>query len=257
MVERREGNLAELERWDEVHDRAVKAEAAVALLKAGNKIKAADFGLANKTLAAAELAREAAASDFQDLVASLTPFSTAAVRRLESALALLESDAVMTRVPDGPARRSEAHALYSCAAYLGGRVLGEIPPMIWAQNAVADLIGRIIRNRMQNDGGMINALLRAQGLLHERAVVLSAKIGDSVPYPFEHAHEGITLRRFILPTIPPKESLGELTRATGEAAEKIAALYTRVFGRLAVTALEVERACGLPPLTSADHDDDG
>ena len=78
MVDRREDNLAALERWDAVHDRAVKAEAAVALLKAGNKIKATDFELDNKTLAAAEMALEAAESDFQDLFASLTPFSTAA-----------------------------------------------------------------------------------------------------------------------------------------------------------------------------------
>ena len=76
-------------------------------------------------------------------------------------------------------------------------------------------------------------------------------------YPFEHAHEGITLRRFALPSIPPKESIGDLTRTAGEAAERIGTLYARVLGRLAVTAEEVERACGLSPLTGADQDEAG
>jgi hypothetical protein len=255
MVRQRDANRAALERWDDVHGRAVKAAAAVALLKSGNKIKAADFGLDDRTLEAAEAAVARAGADFQKLSATLHQFSAAAARRIEQALALLESDAVAARMPDGPDRREEARALHPCAASLAGRIVQELVPVIWGQHTVVELAQVINRSHTANHPGLSNAILRAGQTLHERLQRLQARISDSLPYPFEHAQENISLRRFALPLIPPKESIGDLVSAAAEAVEKLGTLYTRVLGRLAVTAEEVERALGLPPLTIAQHDE--
>ena len=160
------------------------------------------------------------------------------------------------RVSDGPGRRLRGtRALYACAVDLGGRLVSELPRVIWAQNAVVDLAQRITRKRMANDPGMNNALLRALTLLHVRLTTLSGTIGDAVPYPFEHAHEGITLRRFVLPAVPPREAIGDLDLAAGgEAIDRIVTLYPGVLGRLAVTAEEVELALGLSPLSSGEEE---
>jgi predicted Zn finger-like uncharacterized protein len=256
LVPLRDLNIETHKRWDEVHGKAVLAASAVALLKAGAKLKPADFGLPDRTLEAAEAAVRKAGSEFQDLAASWTRFSTIAARRLELALALLESDVVVTRVSDGSARRDEARALYPCTAHLGGRIVSEQIPVLWARHTVIHLAQTITQGKTPNNPDWNNGLLRAVELLHTRVVTFQGKISDSVFYPFEHGQEHITLRRFALPIVPGKESIGDLVNAAGEAIEKISTLYLRVLGRLTVTAEEVERALGLPPLPGPDQDQD-
>ena len=124
----REENLSALREWDDLAPRAVQAESAVALLKAGNKIKAADFGLAKATLPAAESARDGAEAATRELSASIEPFGRAAARRLTAALGLLESDAVTARVPDGAIRRDEARALYPWPSSWAIGSCGNCPP---------------------------------------------------------------------------------------------------------------------------------
>ncbi len=70
-----------------------------------------------------------------------------------------------------------------------------------------------------------------------------------MPYPFEHAQNDISLRRFLLPIIPEPEAVGDLMNQGGEAIEKTAVLNRRILGRLAVVAEEVEHAIGLAPIT--------
>ena len=171
------------------------------------------------------------------------------------ALALLEADAVVARVPDGPARRDEARALYPCAAHVGGRLVRELFPVIWGQNAVVELAQKITQSKTPNHPGMNNGLVRAAAVLHDRLEELYWKIGDLIPYPFEHAQEDTTLGKFVLPEVPPKEAIGDLARVSFEAIDKLGTLYRRVLGRLAVTAEEVEKALNLPPLAVADSNE--
>ena len=76
------------------------------------------------------------------------------------------------------------------------------------------------------------------------------KVGDTIDYPFEHAQEDVTLARFVVPSLPDKDDVVEVLQAGDEAIDRLGGLYTAL-GRLAVTAEEVERALGLPPLECA------
>jgi hypothetical protein len=253
MLEARDGNVAALSRRGELHEKAILAEAAGTLLKAGVKIKAADFGLAAATPQEADAAGETAEAESRALSTAFDPFEAAAARRLALALGLLESDAVAARMPDGPARRDEAHALYPCAALLGGRLVRDLPPVLRAQQVVVRLVQACVQGNRQKDDVMVNACLRAGRQLHDRLEELRWKLGDSVIYPFEHAQEEISLDRFALPIVPQGDALGDVIEAGGEAIERIGTLYRRVLGRLAVTAEEVERAVGLQPLETAEQ----
>jgi hypothetical protein len=96
---------------------------------------------------------------------------------------------------------------------------------------------------------LINAILRAAAGLRDRLDEFRWKVGDAIEYPFEHADQDVTLARFALPPVlPEKDNIGDLMSASGEAIDRLSGLYCRTLGRLAVTAEEVERALGLPPI---------
>ena len=89
------------------------------------------------------------------------------------------------------------------------------------------------------------AVLRGGGALAESLETLRWKVGDTIYYPFEHAQENVTLARFVLPDpIPPKEDIQGLLQLSEAALDRLLGLYSRVLGRLALTAEEVERVSG-------------
>jgi hypothetical protein len=96
---------------------------------------------------------------------------------------------------------------------------------------------------------LINAMLRAAATLRNLLEELRRKVGDAIAYPFEHADENVTLARFVFPaSLPESNDIGGLLEASGEALDRLAGLYRRALGRLAVTVEEVERALGLTPI---------
>jgi hypothetical protein len=99
------------------------------------------------------------------------------------------------------------------------------------------------------DQPRINAVLRAAAALRDHLEETRWKVGDSIEYPFEHADENVTLGRFAFPPlIPAKDDIGALIEASGEALSRLVGLHRRALGRVALAALEVERALGLPPI---------
>jgi len=233
--------------WDDLQGRAAQAEAAVLLLRAGKAIQASGFGLVRATLPAAESARDAAEGAIQEHSKALGPFEEAAARRLSAALGLLQVEAVAARVPDGRALRDEASALYPCAAALGGRIAPELGSLARSIHATALLIGKFQEGKNEKDEPMINAILRGGRRVHERLTELKWKLGDAIPYPFEHAREGVTLGRYALPELPDPGDIGAMIRVGGEAQDRLIVLQHRILGRLAVTAEAVELALGFPP----------
>ncbi len=240
-------------KWVELHGRFVNAEAARFLLKAGNRIKAADFMLDAPTTQAAEGALRKAEFELRDLQADFESFNQAAATRLSVALGLLEADAISLRVPDGPARREEARALYPCANLLCGRLMGEISLMLRSLHALGVVCRLFSEGNHGKNESMINACLRGGNEVHDRLRELQWKIGDVISYPFEHAQENVSLTRFALPLIPQNNALGELLQVGEECSGRLTTLHQRVLGRLCVTAEEVERVLGLPPLTIPDQ----
>ena len=241
-------NLEAAERWGEANGRAVQAEAALALFRADKKVKAQVVNLPRATLGAADEALAQARTGTQAALADFEPFATLAAERLTLALGLLELDLVAARVADGAVLRDEARSLYPAATVLGRRVVPELSQFLPTFAAVGFLIKLFQAGKNDKDQAMINALLRGTQSLHERLTQLRWKVGDALGYPFEHAHQGITLGRFIIPNLPDAGAVGEVVQAADEAQDRVLDLHRRVLGRLAAAAEAVEVAIGLPPV---------
>jgi Zn-dependent protease with chaperone function len=234
---------------DEIRNRLYMADIALVFLKTGVWFKPAVFELKAASLQAAESARDQAIAALGELDKACEPFATAASRRLTHALALLEAEPVASRVADGKARRDEARALYRCAAHLAANVAPQIARLAHARLVLSGAVQAYHAGKDQKNEPLINAMLRAAAGLHDVLEESRWKIGNAIDYPFEHADENVTLAKFAFPTlVPEKNDIGGLMNASGEALDRIAGLYRRALGRLAVTAEEVERALGLLPI---------
>ncbi len=245
------------EREDDARRRLYQADVAWTFLKAGVPVKASEFGIDAATTASAERSRRQAESALAEIEAARAPLAEAAASRLTHALAILELDTALARVPDGPGRREEAHALYPCVAHLAGVVVPEILNIAHARGVLGGLLGAL-QGTKEPGPDRINAVLRAASRLRDDLEQFRRKVGDAIEYPFEHATEGITLGKFALPAaLPEKEQVGELMGSCGEAIDRLFGLYRRALGRLCVTAEEVEKALGLPPIELPESDPAG
>jgi hypothetical protein len=235
-------------RMEEVDDRLYRAEIALVFLKTGVVIKPETFELKAATPKAAESARERAESALRELDAASEPFAEAAARRITQAIALLEAEPVAARIAEGPARRDEARALYRCAAHLAANVAPQIARLARARRILLGSLESHQASKDPKNEPLVNAVLRAAATLRDR-LEFRWKVGDAIDYPFEHADEHVTLAKFAFPQlVPQKDDIGGLLEASGEALNRLAGLYQRAIGRLAVTAEEVERALGLEPI---------
>jgi Zn-dependent protease with chaperone function len=246
----RDDHLEVSKRWQKCQDQAVTAELALVLLKAGNRIKAADHGLKQASQEAAQAALMKAERAMTEIAQALEPFNAAAARRLTLALGLLESDDVAARVPGGPALRDEVRALYPCVAHLASRVLNDSIPLIRARVVLSPLIDTFNQGNNQKNQPLINAILRASSQLCDRLGEFKWKINDMIDYPFEHAQEGIGLARFALPLVPAKDDISALMETTDDVYQKLGATLARSLGRLCFAAEQVEQALGFSPIES-------
>jgi hypothetical protein len=245
----REACLAASERDTEISMRLIRAETARMMLKCDIKLDADEWGLRAPTVKAAGSVRDLALAEFQDLEAQFEPFTAAAARRLAQALSILEVDTVADRVAGGRDRREEAHSLYPCAAFLGDKVMGQLAPTMRAKEVLGLLVTRYSEGKNQKNEPLINAVLRGASDLRDKLEELRWRVGEAVDYPFEHAHEDITVGRFALPPVlPEKDDVGGLLDVAGAAIDRLQTLYRRALGRLTVTAEEVERVVGLEPI---------
>ena len=71
---------------------------------------------------------------------------------------------------------------------------------------------------------------------------------DPAIYPFQHAEEGMTLHKFVIPRVPDKTSFSDVLDTAHTALEHFYALHDRVYARLARIAEAAEQDAGLAPL---------
>jgi hypothetical protein len=136
---------------------------------------------------------------------------------------------------------------------LGGRVVGEMTPVVRGMSSLLQVIEKYNANRESEPH--VNAVLRAARTLHDALTALRTRVGDAVAYPFEHAQEGMTLGRFVFPPqLPDAKDVGGLLEVGREVYDRLVPLYTRALGRLCLTAEEVERALGLEPLVAVEDE---
>ena len=256
METHRDGALVAWKRWKQWFNEAASAELASMLLEAGAKIKADEFNLESATRRGADDKLQRSEAAAARALAALEPFTQAAVRRLTTALAILESDTVAARIPDGLALREEARALYPCAAHLGSRVTGETPLAYRASIVLKRLLAAYQAGKNQGNQPLVNAILRTSALLRERLEEFHWKVGDLIEYPFEHADEEISLSKYVLGVVPPKEEIGLLLEAADDSVQRMIGTFGRALGRLTHAAEEVEQVLGLPPIESEPPPDD-
>ena len=252
LLKRRGVNIRVAERWGKTVDRLAKADAALALCRAGKRVAPSVLDLPKLTPAAAESARAPAVAALDFMWGELDVFADLAARRIALAIGLLEHDLVVGRVPDGMILREEARLLLPVAAHLGGAVLPELARTIPALGTLGCLVGLFAAGKNDKDGPMIQAMLLGSQAAVDRLVALRRAVGDHLTYPFEHAQPGITLGGFALPAIPEVGAVSDVLGVGTEARDRLFDLHRRVLGRLAATAQAVEQAVGLPPLAVPD-----
>jgi hypothetical protein len=230
-------------RFDELATRNTQIETALLMAKADYKFSAKEFDLPASNLAAAEEAREETNAKIREVEQILNRFELAAARRIRLALCLLEADLVANRVPDGVPFREDARTLARVAGVLGRK---SVPAMIALMQPLRGMLGVLnkVKPNEQNQK-LINAALRGGREVHNALQTLKTNAGGSIPYPFEHAQESITVARFLLPEIPGHDDISGLIGAAQGAVENLISLQVRVIGRVILAVEAVEHTLGI------------
>lgn len=245
-------------RFDELATRNAEIETTLLMAKADYKFSAKEYKLPAANLEAAETAREETDDKIRQVEETLQRFELAAARRIRLALCLLEAELVANRVPDGAPFREDARALSRVASVLGRK---SVPAMIGLLQAYRGMMGVLTKFKPnEQNQKLINAALRGGRNVHDALETLKTNAGGSIPYPFEHAQESITVARFLLPDVPGHDNLSGLIDATQASVENLISLHVRVVGRLVIAVEAVEHTLGIrskttqnaSPSTSAD-----
>jgi hypothetical protein len=69
---------------------------------------------------------------------------------------------------------------------------------------------------------------------------------DATRYPFDHLEKGASIARYLLPEMPPPNSLGAIHAALTNVMTEGLRITTRAVSRLCVIVEQVETALGLP-----------
>jgi hypothetical protein len=230
-------------RFDELATRNAQIETALLMAKADYKFSAKEFDLPTSNLAAAEEAREETDAEIREVEQTLNRFEIAAARRIRLSLCLLEADLVANRVPDGVPFRNDARALARVAGVLGRK---SVPAMMALMQSLRGMLGVLNKFKPnEQNQKLINAALRGGRGVHDALEALKTNAGGSIPYPFEHAQESITVARFLLPEIPGHDNLSGLIEASQGAVENLISLQVRVIGRVILAVEAVEHTLGI------------
>jgi len=230
-------------RFDELATRNAQIESALFMARADYKFSAKEFDLPASNLAAAEEAREATDAEIRQIEETLNRFELAAARRIRLALCLLEADLVANRVPDGVPFREDARTLARTAGVLGRKT---VPAMMALAQSLRGMLGVLNKFKPnEQNQKLINAALRGGRSVHDALQALKTNAGGSIPYPFEHAQESITVARFLLPEIPAHDDVSGLIQASQGAIENLISLQVRVIGRVILAVEAVEQTLGI------------
>ncbi|MCP4659833.1 MAG: M48 family metalloprotease [bacterium] len=239
-----------LESYDEADTLLLTTLQAQALLAAGLKIRAEDFGLKtiDATIAEAEKAR--IERRLSQLDAPMAEFENAAASRLHHALKLLDLGRLVDRHGDLRGFHQERPRLVAAAAALssGFDLLRELH----RNSVVLGILGAQLDDHGDEEQ-LITRFSELSKKLYQRIVALGDAWSD-VAYPFEHADADATLGSYAVPAIPAAEDVGEIYALAQEALQRSFGLYMRVMGRLAFMAERLESELGLEPLAKPGED---
>jgi len=174
----------------------------------------------------------------------LDALETPACRRLVAGLCLLQSSVMDGRIPDLGKLRDETAMLWVQIGILE-ELLTQLAELRDRYHELTVLFPLMDNN--SEHPVLVEKIIQNAERLHGQLTEISKALGAE-RYPFDHAKGDITLKEFAIPEIPSQRDIGAVMHASGEAFAKLAPLYTRLLGRLALAAEMAETALGLPLL---------
>ncbi len=167
-------------------------------------------------------------------------------QRLHDALELLFVSSVAARIDDAARLRSQAVKCYEALVAISPQL--ETMTQLRYEHAALGMLSTYVRPR-GNSEALIDSIERrmrdVNRLMSEARLEL-----QRTKYPLDHAGEALSIGHYCLGNLPLPHDSREVHRAAGTLIDGYFALYARLAGHLAVTALEVERALGLAPLST-------
>lgn len=239
------------QRYDEADTRLIESHQARALLGADFQLAAYSFSVPMTSTRAARQAGSDAQSQMRQIGTKLEPFERAAAQRLVSALELLFHRQVIEKLPDVESRKKECARLLSAV----GAVNTQIDRLFSLHQASAELgamIGQFEGNR-ENEK-LISPIFASMKQNHDYLSEICGGL-SAMNYPLDHAQGDISIGAYLLEKRPDSDDLGGVVEVTETLSERFLALYSRIIGRLAQAAEDVEAAIGLEPLDITLEDD--
>lgn len=231
-------------KYDDLDTRAMEVGQAEALVRAGFTITPSEFHLrsaASAGPAGARALRQQLDREQQVLTGQLQVFEEAARRRLLAALSLLESPALVSRLPQG---RLEAARLLVAANRLEPLLVKSLE--LRNTRAQLGILGAQFTDK-QPPETLVRAVISVCSRIRSELTKLREALG-ATPYPFEHSRGEISLRDFAIPSVAATDNPSELDSQALKALNLLAQTYFRCLGRLATIAEQVETEAGLTPL---------
>ena len=241
-----------LKRLDRYEDRMFDAVRASALIQAGFRVNPDDFGLK----ASSKRHARDVVDDYRDrldgLDEELEVFESLAARRMGNALQLLMMDKVVAKIEDGEELREEVRALVPEAGFIAD-IIDHIPTLLLPYTATITLY--VAFTEHDDDRRLFKELMNRMDTVYRRLREIRRELGNQ-PYPLDHADEDMTMRKYVIPTLPDKENLGEIMECTGSVLSQLGTVQQRLFARLALAAEKVEAIFGMEPLPEVEEEDD-
>jgi Zn-dependent protease with chaperone function len=222
--------------YDTADTRRILAEQAAALLKAGLKIRPADFGLGQSALASAEAMITLSTGLQQNVTPKLEAYEKIVEQRLLAALGLLRSADAADKWPEAAAWLAEAQNLMAV-----GRDLAQVwPALLNARNTQACLAILLQNCKGQEANKKFVETLQATCLTLRRQIDGVLRPLERTIYPFEHAIPGASVARYTLEKMPHMNDLGAIFSSSDLTQRQLHLLSLRIAKRLAVIAENIE-----------------
>lgn len=196
--------------------------------------------------AAARAMIQTGTGTMQDSEVEIVAFEDGLRRRLTAALRLLHTPQLRQRLPGAEDTLKQAQRI--AIAVEGMRGVGEsIEDLIRSHRALNALLG-CLKGR-EEDERMITRLRQMCGAVHRAIEVCHMRL-KSAPYPFEHPNGKVSIGSVVVDIPPQRDDLGAVYSKGEAVLDALNRLYARCLGTVARTALDVEKALGLPPISA-------
>ncbi|MBI2899815.1 MAG: M48 family metalloprotease [Planctomycetes bacterium] len=231
----------EVGRFRESEEQVRALERAHTLVRAGVKIRAADFGLARGSVDEVQSALQKGRAARKEALAGLAEAEVLMRDRFAAALLLYRDPAMVAKVRGADLAAESPDALLAVWAGIGDVYL-VLQRLLKRHNETGLLL-----EHAEGNQALIRRIMAELEEVRKLMGTLKAGLGGLV-YPFDHADGGVTIADYAVRAIPPVEQVGLLMDHSGETLRLMFDLMDRVSNRLAFYAERMEEAAGLPPL---------